>query len=119
MARKHDLHDLARLAHDLVAGAVAPLAGGGVHGEPLRESRHDLAIHEAAPPALAHGGPRSDIAAEHQLGHLGRFLADAAVRRLGLGAAGERWREHQYRERSTEHARSPEDPYYPLMRSMA
>jgi hypothetical protein len=38
---------------------------------------------------------------------------------LGLDAAGEHRREHQYREGPTEHARSPEDVCYPLMRSMA
>ena len=56
-----------------------------------------------------------------------RLLAGAAVHglRLGLGlglgldAAGEHRREHQYREGSTEHAHSPEDVCYPLMRSMA
>src|SRR5262249_15514046 len=35
LAGEHDLHDLARLANDLVAGLVPPLACGVEHGEPL------------------------------------------------------------------------------------
>ena len=127
MARKQAIcTTLLALAHDLVAGAVAPLAAVVEHGEPLREARHDLAVDEAAPLALAHGGPRPDIAAEHQLGHLGRLLAAAAFhgRRLGLGL-GLAWTPPASTGASTSTAkarpstRAPEDVCYPLMRSIA
>src|SRR6516164_3266477 len=47
-AGKYDLHDLARLANDLVACLVPPLACGIEHGESVREAGHDLAIDETA-----------------------------------------------------------------------
>ena len=107
MARQHDLHDLAPLAQDLVAGPVAPLAAGVVHGEPFGEARHDLSVHEAAPLALAHGKPRADIAAEHQFRHLGRLLAAAAVHQLGIGSAGKRRRRAIQDRRGRDPARRP------------
>src|SRR5258708_12855377 len=69
LAGEHDLHDLARLASDLVAGLVPPLACGIEHGEPVGEARHDLAIDETAEVAFAHADPAADVAAEHHLGH--------------------------------------------------
>src|SRR5258708_37418332 len=79
LAGEHDLHDLARLASDLVAGLVPPLARGIEHGEPVREAGPDLAIDETAEVAFAHADPAADVAAEHQFGHLGRSLTAETI----------------------------------------
>ena len=57
---------------------------------PFGEARHDLAIDETAEVAFAHADPAADVAAEHQLGHLGRSLTAETIHQLRVGAAGER-----------------------------
>src|SRR5207245_7573986 len=90
-----DLPDLARLANDFVAGLIPPLARGIEHGEPVREARYDFAIDETAKVAFAHADPAADVAAEHELGHLGRSLTAETIYQLRIGAAGERQDERQ------------------------
>src|SRR5438876_9331091 len=53
MAGQDDLHDLARLAHDLPAGLVPPLPGGIEYREPIRKARRDLAVDELIPLGFA------------------------------------------------------------------
>jgi len=67
------------------------------HGEPVGEARHDLAIDETAEVAFAHADPAADVAAEHQLGHLGRSLTAETIHQLRVDAAGERQDERQGR----------------------
>src|SRR5207247_117935 len=107
----HDLHNLAGLADDGAAGAVAPAACGVENRQPVGEARHDLAVEETRPFRFAHAEPMADVAAEHELRHLGRVLAAEAIEKLRAGAAGERERKQQ--------RRSGAQQSYPLMRSMA
>src|SRR5262249_33514122 len=97
LAGKHDLHDLARLANDLVPSLLPPLACGIEHGEPVREAGHDLPVDETAEVAFAHADPAADVAAEHQLRHLGRSLTAETIHQLRIGAAGKRQNQRQGR----------------------
>src|SRR5438067_2135601 len=85
-SREHDLHDLARLAHDLAAGAVPPLAGGIEHGEPAGEAGDDLAIDEPAPIGFVHPEAAADVAAEHQFPNLARPLPAEASQTFAAAA---------------------------------
>src|SRR5262245_28462912 len=87
--RQYDLHDLAGLTNDLVAGFVPPLAGSVEDREPVRKAGRDLTIDEAAPFAFAHGDPVADLAAKHQLRDLGRLLAAPTIHQLCVGGAGQ------------------------------
>ena len=49
IAGQDDQHDLARLADGLLAGGVAPLAGGVEHGQPVGKTRRDLVAEELQP----------------------------------------------------------------------
>src|SRR5262249_15425473 len=102
-AGEHDLHDLARLANDLLARLLPPLACGIEHGEAVGEAGHDLAIDETAEVAFAHADPAADVAAEHQLGHLGRSLTAKTIHQLRVDAAGERQDERQGRSQPNGH----------------
>src|SRR5262245_19895667 len=56
--------------------------------------------------AFAHADPAADVAAEHQLGHLGRSLTAEAIHQLRVRAAGEREEKRQDKRRDERQARS-------------
>src|SRR5262249_2894183 len=97
LAGKHDLHDLARLANDLVPSLLPPLACRIEHGEPVREAGHDLTAAEAAEVASPTPAPPSDVAANPPPRRLGRSWTAETIHQLRIGAAGKRQNQRQGR----------------------
>jgi hypothetical protein len=81
LPRQHDLHELARLAHDPVAIRIAPLTPCINDRQSSRKAWRDFAVDEARPGGIAHPHSVADLAAEHQLRHL-LWLSTAAFGRL-------------------------------------
>src|SRR4051812_17877556 len=65
LARQHDLHELARLAHDPVAGRIAPLTPRINDCQSSRKPGRDFAVDEARPGGVAHPHSVAGLAAEH------------------------------------------------------
>ena len=71
----------------------------------MREAGHHLAIDETAKLVFAHPDPSADVAAEHQLSHVGRSLAAQAIQQLRVGRPGERQSKHRGRGHANEQGR--------------
>lgn len=73
-ARQNNLDAFGGLAHDLAAGAVAPLPGGIAHGKAIGKARRDFARNKPRPGIAADDEPLSDVTSEQQLGDLSGLL---------------------------------------------
>ncbi len=73
-AGQNNLDAFGGLAHDLAAGAVAPLPCGITDGKAIGKARRDFARNKSRPGIAADGEPLSDVTSEQQLGDLSGLL---------------------------------------------
>src|SRR5262249_5713310 len=68
--------------------------------ETLGEAGKNLVVEKSTPLGFVHAEAAADIAAEHQLGDLGRPLTTQAIHQLRVGAGAKRKNESQRRNRA-------------------